>query len=152
MRKMIFTLFFISIFTARVYAQSFFVETIETEMFVLLNEIREERALPPLTQNWEVTRVAMYKAEEMKNLNYSAHNSPVHGNPADMLNRYEIPFAVVGENIAAGPFGLRETAEVWLNTPVFRDNILNPGFKEVGIGRSRSSITGNSYWVLLFIM
>jgi uncharacterized protein YkwD len=130
-------------------AQACSVRTIETDMLAMINEARAAHALAPLEQNYEATRVAQYKCEEMMRLSYADHYSPVHGSPADMLSRYKIPFEIVGENIAAGNLNMRELLNRWLNEA--RGNILFPEYREMGIGYCRDAENSNSYWVLLFI-
>jgi uncharacterized protein YkwD len=148
--------FFISVNTG-----AFSVETAETAMASAINAVRAENSLPPLAINWEATRVAKYKCEEMARLKYSAHFSPVYGDPADMLNKCKIPFVVVGENLsisedsdddiaASNKRMAGKTLDGWMRDSAYGKNILNAGFRELGVGYFRDG-NGNSYWVALFI-
>jgi uncharacterized protein YkwD len=132
-------------------AEDFYIRTIETDMVAMINEIRAAYELAPLTQNFEATRVARYKSEEMQRLGYAGHYSPVYGSPADMLSRFKIPFETVGENIAAGDARPWEVVYEWLSRPAYNANILCAGYRELGVGYIRDAENSNSYWVLLFI-
>jgi uncharacterized protein YkwD len=132
-------------------AQDFFIRTIEADMLTMINEIRAAFKCAPLTQNYEATRVARYKSEEMQRLNYTGHYSPVYGSPADMLSRFKIPFTIVGENIAIGRERPWEVIYRWLAEPAYAENILYPDYSELGVGYCLDTENSNSYWVLLFI-
>ena len=46
-------------------------------------------------------------------------------------------FRVLGENLGWGTYGLatpRSMVQGWMNSPTHRDNILYPGFDEIGVG------------------
>jgi uncharacterized protein YkwD len=149
MRKIAVLFSLICCFTLPCRAQEIHIRTIETDMLALINKVRAIYSLPYLEQNYEATRVAQYKCEEMKKLSYADHYSPVHGSPAEMLSRFRIPFKILGENIAAGDYSLWEVLSRWLNEE--QGNILYPDYREVGVGYCRDSENSNSYWVLLFI-
>ena len=55
------------------------VASYEAEVIRLVNQIRQENGLRPLTANWELSRVARYKSQDMLDSGYFAHNSPVIG-------------------------------------------------------------------------
>ncbi len=128
----------------------FAVRSAEAEMLTLINRARAVNKLPPLKINFEVTRVAKYKCEEMAALGYLSHYSPVYGNPAQMLSSFHIPFETVGENLAAGTHSPYETLRRLWSAPAYRENILYEAYGEIGLGCCRGA-DGNSYWVLLFI-
>ena len=56
-----------------------------------------------------------------------------------------------GENIAAGHASAQETVEQWMNSDGHRENILNPRFRELGVGYAYEDYsTYQHYWVQLF--
>ena len=56
-----------------------------------------------------------------------------------------------GENIAAGHASAQETVEQWMNSDGHRENILNPSFRELGVGYAYEDYsTYHHYWVQLF--
>ena len=56
-----------------------------------------------------------------------------------------------GENIAAGHSSAAETVEQWMNSQGHRENILNPAFRELGVGYAyENNSLYHHYWVQLF--
>lgn len=122
----------------------------EKRVLELTNYARASQGLKPLQYNWELTRMARHKADDMRDRGYFSHQSPTYGSPFDMMKAYRIPFKSAGENIAAGQPSPDEVVKSWLNSPGHRRNIMNPGFSEIGCG---VSFGGNMrvYWTQAFI-
>jgi uncharacterized YkwD family protein len=100
-----------------------------------------------LTYNWELSRVARYKSEDMRDNSYFSHTSPVYGSPFQMIKAFGITYRTAGENIARGQRTPEEVVNAWMNSSGHRANILNPSFTEIGVGYAAS---GN-YWTQMFI-
>ncbi|MFC4768121.1 CAP domain-containing protein [Effusibacillus consociatus] len=126
------------------------VRSFEQRVLQLTNQARTAQGLRPLKYNWEVTRMARHKSEDMRDRSYFAHQSPTYGSPFDMLNMYQIPFRGAGENIAAGQPTPEEVVKSWLNSPGHRRNIMNPAFTDLGCG---VAFGGNMriYWTQVFL-
>ena len=119
----------------------------ENEVIRLVNEIRAENGLKPLTGNWELSRIARYKSEDMSNNRYFSHTSPTYGTPFQMIKAFGLSYRSAGENIA---YGYRTPAAVvdgWMNSSGHRANILNASYTQIGVGYCAS---GN-YWTQMFI-
>lgn len=123
--------------------------SMEEQVIELTNRERTQRGLPALTPNWQLSRVARYKAEDLHNNNYFSHYSPVYGSPFDMMNSFNIHFTTAGENIAMGQRTPESVVSSWMNSAGHRANILNRGFSEIGVGYFNSG--GTPYWVQMFI-
>jgi uncharacterized YkwD family protein/spore coat assembly protein SafA len=119
----------------------------EKEVVRLVNEIRVQRGMRELTYNWELSRVARYKSEDMRDNSYFSHTSPVYGSPFQMMKSFGIKYRTAGENIARGQRTPEEVVNAWMNSSGHRANILNPSFTEIGVGYAAS---GN-YWTQMFI-
>ena len=52
------------------------VRAYEREVVRLVNEIRVQYGLKELTENWELSRVARYKSQDMHDRGYFSHTSP----------------------------------------------------------------------------
>lgn len=105
----------------------------EAEMLTLLNQSRRENGLPPLTFDSTLQRVARAHSEEMFQLGYFAHDSPVSGSPFARMKAAGVSEPAMGENLAYAPSV--EVAERGLmRSPGHRANILSPDFSKVGIG------------------
>ena len=119
----------------------------ESEVIRLVNEIRRENGLKPLTANWELSRVARYKSEDMANNRYFSHTSPTYGTPFQMIRSFGLTYRSAGENIAYGQRTPAAVVDAWMNSSGHRANILNPSFTQIGVGYCAS---GN-YWTQMFI-
>lgn len=100
----------------------------------IVNQKRKEAGLNPLTENWELSRVAQFKAEDMQDKGYFDHNSPTYGSPFKMMKDFGIHFGYAGENIAKGQRSPQEVMNSWMNSQGHRENILSPNFKHIGVG------------------
>ncbi|MFV0520282.1 MAG: SafA/ExsA family spore coat assembly protein [Lachnospirales bacterium] len=124
-------------------------KTVEQEVVNLVNAERKKQNLAPLTIDWQVSRVAQYKSEDMGNNNYFSHNSPTYGSPFDMLKSFKISYSYAGENIAKGQKTPTAVVEAWMNSAGHKENILNSKFTKIGIGYYVKN--GTVYWTQMFI-
>ncbi|MGI6576628.1 MAG: SafA/ExsA family spore coat assembly protein [Eubacteriales bacterium] len=117
------------------------------EVIRLTNVKRTQNGLKPLTANWELSRVAQYKAQDMRNKNYFSHTSPTYGSPFDMIKAFGISYRSAGENIAKGQSTPAQVVEAWWNSSGHRANILNSSYNQIGVGY----VADGKYWVQMFI-
>lgn len=122
----------------------------ENQVIQLTNAERQKAGLQPLKTNWQLSRVARYKSEDMRDHNYFSHNSPNYGSPFDMMKQFGITYRAAGENIAAGQRTPAEVVRAWMNSSGHRANILNPNYNEIGVGYASGGSYGN-YWTQHFI-
>ena len=123
------------------------VTSFEQEVIRLVNEIRIENGLRPLTYDWELSRVARYKSQDMKDNKYFSHTSPVYGSPFQMMKSFGIKYRSAGENIAKGYATPEAVVEGWMNSSGHRANILNSSFTHIGVGY----VAEGRYWTQMFI-
>ena len=126
------------------------VQSFENEVIRLVNSERAKNGLPALKANWQVSRVARYKSQDMIDRNYFSHTSPTYGSPFRMLESFGITFSAAGENIAMGQRTPSEVMNAWMNSPGHRNNILSTSFTEIGVGLAKSA-NGRYYWTQMFI-
>ncbi|MBQ8849540.1 MAG: SafA/ExsA family spore coat assembly protein [Clostridia bacterium] len=119
----------------------------EKEVVRLVNEIRVKNGLKELTYNWELSRVARYKSQDMKDNRYFSHTSPVYGSPFQMMKSFGISYRSAGENIAKGQTSPQAVVNAWMNSSGHRANILNSSFTEIGVGY----VADGNYWTQMFI-
>lgn len=122
----------------------------EQKVVDLTNQERAKQGLKPLTANWELSRVARYKSEDMRDKNYFDHTSPTYGSPFDMMKKFGISYKTAGENIAAGQQTPEEVVKAWMNSPGHRANILNSTYTQIGVGYAKGGSYG-VYWTQQFI-
>jgi len=122
----------------------------ESQLIALINSERQAIDIPPIAVNWEVSRLARYKSEEMKTHQMFTHESLLYGDPAELLTRFNVPFAKIGANIAMGQETPQEVLESWLSSPGHMANIVNPSFTSAGVGYSCDD-NGISFWTLILV-
>ena len=123
------------------------VSSYESEVIRLVNEIRQQNGLRPLAANWELSRVARYKSQDMRDNGYFSHNSPTYGTPFQMLSAFRLSYRTAGENIAKGYASPQAVVNGWMNSSGHRANILNASYTQIGVGY----VSGGNYWTQLFI-
>lgn len=123
------------------------VASYEAEVIRLVNDIRKQNGLQPLTANWELSRVARYKSQDMVDKRYFSHTSPTYGTPFQMIKSFGIPFRTAGENIAYGYATPKAVVDGWMNSSGHRANILNASYKQIGVGY----VARGNYWTQMFI-
>lgn len=123
------------------------VDSFEAEVIRLVNEIRKERGLSPLSYDWQLARVARYKSMDMQSLGYFSHTSPTYGSPFDMMKSFGISYRSAGENIARGYSTPKSVVNGWMNSSGHRANILNSSYTHIGVGY----VEEGNYWTQMFI-
>lgn len=123
------------------------VSSYESEVIRLVNEIRQQNGLRLLAANWELSRVARYKSQDMRDNGYFSHNSPTYGTPFQMLSAFGLSYRTAGENIAKGYASPQAVVNGWMNSSGHRANILNASYTQIGVGY----VSGGNYWTQLFI-
>lgn len=118
----------------------------ENEVIRLVNQIRVQNGLQKLQADWQLSRIARYKSQDMKDKGYFSHQSPTYGSPFDMLKSFGISYRYAAENIARGQSTPQSVVNAWMNSSGHRANILNPNYTKIGVGYVKS---GN-YWTQMF--
>jgi len=122
----------------------------EQQVVDLVNKERAAAGLPALKVNTKLAGVAEKKAEDLRDKNYFAHQSPTYGSPFDMMKQFGISYTSAGENIAKGQKTPADVMNGWMNSPGHKANILNSTYTEIGVGYVTDS-NGTTYWVQHFI-
>lgn len=117
------------------------VSSYESEVIRLVNEIRQQNGLRPLAANWELSRVARYKSQDMRDNGYFSHNSPTYGTPFQMLSAFRLSYRTAGENIAKRYASPQAVVNGWMNSSGHRANILNASYTQIGVGY----VSGGNY-------
>lgn len=125
-------------------------KNVENQVIQLTNQQRAKYGLKALTPNWELSRVARYKAMDMRDKKYFSHTSPTYGDPFTMMKNFGISYRAAGENIAAGQSTPQEVVNAWMNSPGHRANILSTTFTQIGVGYAKGG-SMQYYWSQMFI-
>ena len=119
----------------------------EQEVIRLVNEIRVQNGLSALTYNWELSRVARYKSQDMVDNRYFSHTSPTYGTPFQMIRSFGLSYRSAGENIAYGQRTPQSVVNAWMNSSGHRANILSSSYTQIGVGY----VANGHYWTQMFI-
>ena len=119
----------------------------ESEVVRLVNAVRAENGLRPLSVNWELARVARYKSEDMAANRYFSHTSPTYGTPFQMIRSFGLSYRTAGENIAYGQRTPAAVMDAWMNSSGHRANILSASYTQIGVGYC----SDGRYWTQMFI-
>ena len=114
----------------------------------LVNEERARNGLSPLTVHTGAEKAAAVRAREIQTS--FSHTRPNGSSFSTALTEAGASFAVSGENIAYGQKTPAQVMEAWMNSAGHRANILNPSFRQIGVGYTESA-SGIGYWTQLFI-
>ena len=123
----------------------------ELEIVRLVNQERANRGISQVVEDWEISRVARIKSQDMIDNNYFSHNSPIYGSPFEMLTSFRIPFTEAAENIASGQQSAEQAMNSWMNSSGHRSNILNTRYNKIGVGIARRGTTGPLYFTQIFV-
>src|SRR3989338_523275 len=113
----------------------------ETELFALINNMRQENGLAPLVLNDKLSDAARRKAADMFQKNYWSHFSPDGAtSPWGFIRAAGYNYMYAGENLAKGFTDAGSIVNAWMNSSTHRENILSSRFKEVGFAISPGSL------------
>lgn len=112
-------------------------------VLTLVNQIRSQYGLNPLTWDSELEKTAALRAAECS-VSFS-HTRP-NGEPC--YTAYPSGLYLAGENIAAGTATdtAEEVVNLWMNSPGHRANILNPNYTTMSVGMVYVSGTRYGYY------
>ena len=113
------------------------VEQVRAATLCLLNAQRARNGVQPLTSNLLLQRAAELHSLDMAMRKFFEHRTP-DGVQADArIVRQGYPPILVGENLAWGETVKSTPAVIvsmWMKSPGHRANVLDPGYREIGIG------------------
>lgn len=107
-----------------------------------VNVVRSSHHLPTLEVNPALTAAAQRRADEIARSGYAAHTRPSGAPFESAIDRRMYPFERVGENIAIGFLREEPVIRAWSRSPAHRRNLLQPHFRDAGIGVAHGRIDG----------
>jgi uncharacterized protein YkwD len=110
----------------------------------LTNIERSKAGLPPLRLNPQLTTAAQTHSENMARSKSISHQLPGELSLGDRISRAGYKWSAIAENVAGGQKTPELAVSAWINevppNDGHRRNILNPNYRELGVGYS------NNYW------
>lgn len=133
---------FIVIGMSNVYAA----ENFAVEVLNLVNAERSRIGVAPLRLADDLQAASAIRAREI--VGYFSHTRPDGSSCFTVIRNQG---RTCGENIAAGNASAYDTVAQWMNSDGHRANILNPAFRELGVGYAHDDYSDyRHYWVQLF--
>lgn len=130
-------------------------EAYEARVVELVNEARAANGnLPPLRRISALSKSARYHATDLGADNYFSHDTYDRNGGAlqkvcgafERMRRW-YNYNAAGENIAAGYGTPEDVMAGWMSSSGHRQNILDPDFREIGVGYYQGSGEYGVYWV-----
>ncbi|HEY9619334.1 MAG TPA: CAP domain-containing protein [Crinalium sp.] len=121
----------------------------------LTNQFRQQNGLQPLSANGTLNSVALKHSQNMANQDFFSHTEPDGSQPWDRMTAAGYSWSAAGENIAGGQQTAQEVFNAWVNSSGHRANMLNPNFREIGVGyyeltNDTGNVNYNRYWTQVF--
>jgi uncharacterized protein YkwD len=119
-----------------------------TDVFTETNLARQANGLPVLRRDTRLDAAATGWAQVIEAANTLEHELPGHPTVAQRIAAQGYHFQIFGENLAYGYPTAHEVVGAWLNSPGHRANLLNPNFRDLGVGAPvRDTPVGPEIWV-----
>jgi uncharacterized protein YkwD len=107
---------------------------LEAEVVKIVNDERAKANCAALTADDRLTAAARGHSADMAARNYFSHTTPEGVEFATRITDAGYRWSRAGENIAKGQRTPAEVMSSWMNSAGHRANILNCGFKNIGVG------------------
>ncbi|WP_216858007.1 CAP domain-containing protein [Actinomadura verrucosospora] len=114
-----------------------------SQVVALVNAERAKHGCRALTVNSRLARAAQAFSSDMRARNFFDHTDPDGKDPGDRITAAGYRWSSYGENIAKGQATPASVMDAWMHSSGHRANILNCGFKEIGVG---VVLSGGPYW------
>lgn len=103
-------------------------------------------AAPALSMSAQLAQAAQGHASDMAAQNYFSHTSNDGRTFVQRITATGYAFRTIGENIAAGQSTPQQVVAGWLQSEGHCRNIMNPSFRELGVGYAKGG-SYSHYWV-----
>lgn len=116
----------------------------EQRMLDLVNAERTQRDLPPLAMDATLRSLARGYGLDLFTRGYFSHTSKEGLSPFDRMRNAGVIYGMAGENLALAPT-LDLAHDGLMQSPGHRANILNRGFRKIGIGVLDGGVHGKIF-------
>lgn len=113
-----------------------------SDVITLTNQQRVANGLLPLSTNNVLSQAAVAKGNDMFAKGYWAHFAPDGTSPWSFFLSFGYKYRYAGENLARDFSDAPSAVNAWMNSPSHKENILNPNYKEIGVGVVSGTLSG----------
>jgi uncharacterized protein YkwD len=124
---------------------------VRSDVVERVNAERRRAGEPPLTLNPRLELAAQRHAEDMLARSFFGHRGSDGGTVRERAKAAGYSWHMVGENLAEGQDSVKEAVEAWMHSPSHRENILNRGFRETGVGLAMGRDPGSGEYRILWV-
>lgn len=122
------------------------VASVQADLLRLVNETRTTAGLAPLIVDPRIEAIALAHSQDMVEHDFTGHESPSTGTPADRVRAAGLHSGLVLENIGRG-YSAAEIHRGLLASPGHRANLVNPDANVIGIGVVADESDGRTAYV-----
>ena len=120
-----------------------------SEVIRLTNAQRAANGLSVLSENSSLNGAALAKGNDMLAKGYWAHFAPDGTSPWSFFLNFGYKYKYAGENLARDFPDASSAVNAWMNSPSHKENILNPNYREIGIGVVEGNLAGADTTVIV---
>ncbi len=112
------------------------------KIITLTNKLRIENQLNILKENVLLDEAAYRKTNDMITYQYFSHTAPDGRNISDWLKAVNYDYTLAGENLAISFLTAEDVMNAWENSPLHRENLLEPKYEDIGVGILKGNFEG----------
>lgn len=124
---------FLFVFSLLIVSHTFATAITPENLQNLINSERSKRNLPTLNTDSALSDAAAKKSEDMIKRRYFEHYA-FNLSPWDFIKSAGYDYLFAGENLAMDFNTSEGTVNAWMDSENHRDNILNPDYRDLGVG------------------
>ncbi|WP_051266614.1 CAP domain-containing protein [Gulosibacter molinativorax] len=113
----------------------------------LVNRVRIQEGLEPLTINLQLNKAAQAQADHQASILEMTHDGL--GGLGERVSATGYQWRMVAENVAFGQFSYTQVMTGWVDSPGHYANIVNPKLEEMGFAMTYGS-DGRTYFAQVF--
>jgi len=118
----------------------------EQEMINRHNTTRGDQGVAGLTANSQLNQIAQQQANYMADIGQYQHEDAGGGHVSDRATAAGYTWTSIGENVGTD-MEAQALFDGWMNSEGHRNNILNAGFNEIGVGQATRGLY--QYWCVV---
>ena len=130
-------------------SSALFASLSRTVLIELTNQQRQSLGLQALQEDAFLNDAALQKAQDMLELDYFGHNSPKGTSPWYWFKKADYEYQKAGENLGIGFLDAEEIFQAWNDSSPHKENIINPGYEDIGIAILKGDFQGNETTVVV---
>ncbi len=120
-----------------------------SDVIRITNVKRSAVGLSPLSLNQTLSNAAYTKGRDMIDRDYWAHVAPDGTQPWKFFKDFDYKYRYAGENLARDFSSASNVVDAWMSSPTHKENILNPKYKEIGIGVVEGDLAGSDTTIVV---